>query len=89
METLHQRRRKKATRVRGYHMRVWYQGEYTSERPGPVLWAAEPHLPPEWEAIKNNPKVVKAILIRSGRPFEQFTRPRASAHQQPGQSNRE
>jgi hypothetical protein len=75
----HHIRRKKSTRLRGFRIRVWYQGQYASDRNSPFLWAPEPHLPPEWEAIKNNPNVAKAILIRSGKPLEQFTRSRATA----------
>ena len=85
----HQLRRKRSTRLRGYRIRIWYQGQYASDPNSPFLWAPEPHLPPEWEAIKNNPNVVKAILIRSGKPFEQFTRSPASAYQKPGQSSHE
>jgi hypothetical protein len=76
----YQERRKKSTRIRGYRIRIWYQGQYASDAKSPFLWVPEPHLPPEWEAIKNNPHVVKAILIRSGKPFEQFIRSPATAH---------
>jgi hypothetical protein len=75
MRTLHQVRQKKPTRLRGYRIRIWYLGQHGSSPDRPVLWAPEPHLPPEWEATKNNPNVAKAVLIRSGKPFAQFTRP--------------
>jgi hypothetical protein len=89
MGTLHHgSRRKKPTRLRGYRIRIWYRGQIASDPHCPFLWAPEPHLPPEWEATKNNPNVAKAILIRSGKPFEQFTRPPASLHQERGQSTR-
>jgi hypothetical protein len=87
MGTLHHTRRRKPTRLRGYRIWVWYQGQYASDPHRPVLWAAEPHLPAEWEATKNNPNVAKAVLFRSGKPFAQFTRPAsASAHPKPGQN---
>ena len=90
MGTLHQQeQRGKPTRLRGYRIRIWYQGQYASDLSSPFLWAPEPHLPPEWEATKNNPNVVKAILIRSGKPFEQFTRSPVSAHQESGRSTSE
>ena len=90
MGTLHQQeQRGKPTRLRGYRIRIWYQGQYASDLSSPFLWAPEPHLPPEWEATKNNPNVVKAMLIRSGKPFEQFTRSRASAQQESGRSTAE
>jgi hypothetical protein len=89
MGTLHQTRRKKPTRLRGYRIRIWYQGQLTSDPNRPVLWAPEPHLPPEWEATRNNPNVAKAVLIRSGKPFAQFTRPSSAPEPcKPGQSNR-
>jgi hypothetical protein len=76
MGILHQEvRRKKPTRLRGYRIRFWERGQHTSSLTSPFLWAPEPQLPPEWEATKNNPNVVKAILVRSGKPFEQFVRP--------------
>ena len=81
MGRLSQNRRKKPTRQRGYRIRIWYQGQYTSDSTGAVLWAPEPHLPAEWEATKHNQSVVKAILIRSGKPFEQFIQSSASARQ--------
>jgi hypothetical protein len=75
----HQQRRKKPTRLRGYRIRIWYQGQYASSLNCPFLWAPEPQLPPEWEATKNNPNVAKAVLVRSGKPFEQFVRPTSEA----------
>lgn len=82
MGILHQQRRKKPPRMRGYRIRIWYQGQHASDTNSPFLWAPEPYLPAAWEATKNNPNVAKAVLIRSGKPFEQFIRsPSASTHQ--------
>ena len=54
----HQIRRKRSTRLRGYRIRIWYQGQYSSDLSSPFMWAPEPYLPPEWEATNNNPNVV-------------------------------
>jgi hypothetical protein len=82
MGILHrQQQMKKPTRLRGYRIRIWYQGQHTSDSTGSVLWAPEPHLPPEWEATRHNPNVVKAVLIRSGKPFEQFIQSSTSPRQ--------
>src|SRR3982074_1454877 len=56
------RRCKQAHRVRGYRIRAWYQGQYGASD-SPTLWAAEPIIPPEWEATKHDLHVVKAILF--------------------------
>ena len=65
--------RRRAPRSRGYRIRVWYQGRPVG-RDLPTLWAVEPAIPPEWETLKEDPRVTRALLIRSGRRFASFTR---------------
>lgn len=59
-------------RVRGYRIRA-YVDEWHSTTYG-MYWQREPHLPPEWEAIQRDPRVVRAILIRSGKKFATYQR---------------
>ena len=61
-----------STRVRGYRIRV-YMDEWKSKTLG-VFWQREPHLPPEWSAIMRDPRVKRAVLIRSGKKFATYER---------------
>lgn len=61
-----------STRVRGYRIRV-YMDEWKSATLG-VFWLREPHLPPEWSAITRDPRVKRAVLIRSGKKFATYER---------------
>ena len=73
-ETIESRaHRRHAPRERGYRIRVWYQGRPVG-RDLPTLWAVEPAIPAEWEALQKDPRVTRAILIRSGKRFASFTR---------------
>ena len=64
--------RDSSPRVRGYRIRV-YMDEWKSATLG-IFWLREPHLPSEWEAIQQDPRVVRAILIRSGKKFATYER---------------
>lgn len=59
-------------RVRGYRIRV-YMDEWKSATLG-VFWHREPHLPPEWSAVMRDPRVKRAVLIRSGKKFATYER---------------
>jgi len=64
-------RHRQSRRVRGYRIRI-----YRTSRPSvdlPLIWSARP---PEdvWERIKRDGDIVRAVMYRSGRPFEQFQR---------------
>ena len=61
-----------SARVRGYRIRV-YMDEWKSKTLG-VFWIREPHVPPEWNAIMRDPRVKRAVLIRSGKKFAIYER---------------
>ena len=65
--------KKKPIRVRGYRIRTQYEGRYAG-CDGPTLWAPEPLIPAQWAAVKRDPRVVRAILFRSGKKFDTYTR---------------
>ncbi len=64
-------RQKKPPRARGYRIRVSYPGRPPVDLP--LLWRTEPPVH-EWERIKQDSRVVRAVMYRSGRPFQQFCR---------------
>jgi len=63
-----------SVRVRGYRIRYQVEGQDWMKSQIGVLWQPEPHLPPEWEATKQNPRVIQALLIRSGKKFDRYQR---------------
>jgi len=64
-------KRKQPPRRRGYRMRV-----YRASRPSvdlPLIWSTQS--PTEaWERVIQDSSIVRAVLYRSGRPFQQFRR---------------
>jgi len=63
--------RRKVPRVRGYRIRISLPGRPSVDLP--LIWSQEP--PAEaWERVKRDPSIVRAVMLRSGSPFQHFTR---------------
>lgn len=67
------RKRNEPPRVRGYYIKYSLDTDkWTTHKV--FIWYPEPDLPPEWNAIKNNPHVIDATLIRSGKKYATYYR---------------
>jgi hypothetical protein len=61
-------------RLRGFRIRSQMEGQDWMGNETRTLWVAEPALPDEWEQTKKNPRIIRALLIRSGRRYATYER---------------
>jgi hypothetical protein len=60
-------------RARGYRIQFADRSNPYRLHKLPIIWWPESDgIPPQWEAIKNDPNVVYGRLFRSGRKCEEF-----------------
>jgi hypothetical protein len=67
----------RGTRLRGYHIHVQRErlASHWPYEPGdPTYWSPEGDIPLQWKAVRQDPTVLSARLIRSGKLFQTYQR---------------